>query len=194
MRKGVWKMSTEKEKMIQGEMYDPSDELLMKERTNARDVIHQFNHSVSREERTALLKSLFGKTGNSIHIEPTLRVDYGYNIHVGENFFANFNTVILDVCPVRFGDNAMLGNGVSIVTPEHPLDAKGRNSGYEFGRPITIGDNCWIGTGATIVGGVVLGNNVVVAAGAVVTKSFPDNVLLAGVPARVVKEIDQNPE
>src|SRR5699024_1314431 len=118
--------------------------------------------------------------GETIGIEPRFQVDYGYNSHVGENFFANFNCVFLDVCPIRFGKNAMLGPGVHIITPEHPLNPTERNSGYEFGRPITIGDNCWIGGNATIIGGVTLGDNVVVAAGATVTKSFGDNVVIGG--------------
>ena len=129
--------------------------------------------------------------GETIGIEPRFQVDYGYNIHVGENFFANFNCVFLDVCPIRFGKNAMLGPGVHIITPEHPLNPTERNSGYEFGRPITIGDNCWIGGNATIIGGVTLGDNVVVAAGATVTKSFGDNVVIGGVPALVIREIEE---
>lgn len=183
-------MKTEKEKMIAGEMYSPEDEQLVKERTSAHLKAQEFNRSETDKERQAIIKELFGSTGERITVEPTFRVDYGYNIHVGEDFYANFNCVFLDVCPIRIGKNAMLGPGVNLVTAEHPLEAEARNSGYEFGRPITIGDNCWIGASATIVGGVTLGDNVVVAAGAVVSRSFPDNVVVGGVPAKILKSID----
>lgn len=183
-------MSTEKEKMLAGEMYSPEDPQLLKERAEARQLTQEFNGPVSYERRYTILKELLGTMGESIGIEPSFQVDYGYNIHVGENFFANFNCVFLDVCPIRFGKNAMLGPAVHILTPEHPLNPTERNSGYEFGRPITIGDNCWIGGNVTIIGGVTLGDNVVVAAGATVTKSFGDNVVIGGVPARVLREIE----
>lgn len=183
-------MRTEKEKMIAGEQYFPADEQLVKERVFAHSKAHEFNQADSDEIRKELIQALFGSTGKNITVEPTFRTDYGYNIHVGENFYANFNCVFLDVCPIIIGENVMLGPGVSLVTPEHPLEAEARNSGYEFGRPITIGDNCWIGTNVTIVGGVTLGNNVVVAAGAVVKKSFSDNVVIGGVPAKIIKNID----
>lgn len=183
-------MTSEKEKMIAGEFYNPADKELAADRKSGHDRAERFNKAANDEERRAMVKDLFGSTGHNITVEPSLRVDYGYNIHVGEEFYANFNCVFLDVCPIRIGDNAMLGPGVSLVTPEHPLNPVERNSGVEFARPITIGDNCWIGTNATIVGGVTLGDNCVVAAGAVVTKSFTDNVVLAGVPAQVIREIE----
>lgn len=183
-------MKTEKEKMQTGAMYRPSDPELIKERKEGHNKAELFNRADTDDERTSIIKGMFGSTGKAVHVEPTVRVDYGYNIHVGENFYANFNCVFLDVCPIRIGENAMLGPGVSLVTPEHPLHPEERNSGLEFGRPITIGDNCWIGANATVVGGVSLGDNVVIAAGAVVTRSFPDQVVLAGVPAKVIKNIE----
>lgn len=183
-------MTTEKEKMIAGLMYSPADEALMQERAQARQVMQKYNGPISYEERGTLLKNLFGSTGEKLTIEPNFQVDYGSNIHVGEKFYANFNCVFLDICPIRIGNNAMFGPSVHLLTPEHPLDPTERNSGYEFGRPITIGDNCWIGGNVTVIGGVTLGDNVVIAAGATVTRSFGDNVVLAGVPARVIKEID----
>lgn len=182
-------MGSEKEKMIAGAMYDPSDPVLVQERQAGHLKAQAFNRASNDGERNAIIRDILGSTGKHITVEPGLRVDYGNNIHVGENFFANFNCVFLDVCPIKIGDNAMLGPGVSIVTPEHPLEPEERNSGFEFGRPILIGDNCWIGANATIVGGVTLGNNVVVAAGAVVTRSFSDNVLIGGVPAEIIKKI-----
>ncbi|WP_368644946.1 sugar O-acetyltransferase [Alkalibacterium putridalgicola] len=185
-------MKTEKEKMTGGEMYRPDDQQLVTERRAAHLKAQAFNRAETDQERQEIIKELFGSTGENITVEPTFRTDYGQNIHVGENFYANFNCVFLDVCPIRIGKNAMLGPGVSLVTPEHPLEAEARNSGYEFGRPIVIGDNCWIGTNATIVGGVTLGDNVVVAAGAVVKKSFPDNVIIGGVPAGIIRTIDND--
>ncbi|GAB2318119.1 maltose acetyltransferase domain-containing protein [Alkalibacterium sp. s-m-22] len=185
-------MQSEKEKMTAGEMYDPSDPELIKGRRKGHYRAQDFNRADTDEERKRIIKDLFGTTGETIKVEPTVRVDYGYNIHVEENFYANFNCVFLDVCPIRIGKNAMLGPGVSIVTPEHPLLPAERNSGYEFGRPVTVGDNCWIGADATIVGGSELGNNVVVAAGAVVNGVFPDNVVIGGVPARIIKNIPVN--
>lgn len=182
-------MLSEKEKMIAGELYNPLDATLVEERTAGHQTAQRFNRADTDDERRNIIRTLFKTTGNNITVEPALRVDYGYNIHVGDGFYANFNCVFLDVCPIYIGKNAMLGPGVSLVTPEHPLTPEERNSGLEFGRPITIGDNCWIGTNATIVGGVSLGNNCVVAAGAVVTKSFNDNVVLAGVPAKVIKNL-----
>ncbi|EGC40156.1 hypothetical protein DICPUDRAFT_52190 [Dictyostelium purpureum] len=181
---------TEKEKMIAGQFYLASDAELVRERLEARQVIHKFNNSLDVEERKQLVKKLFGTTGENIYLEPTLRLDYGYNIHVGENFYANFGAVFLDVCPIRIGKNCMLASNVQLLTAAHPLDPYERcDKGIEFGKPITLGDNCWLGGGVIIIPGVTLGNNVVVGAGAVVTKSFGDNVVLAGNPAKVIKTI-----
>jgi len=182
---------TEKEKMLSGEYYDPSDAELVKLRLNARLQTEQLNQtSVSQaEQRVAIIKSLFGSTGQSIHIESTFNCDYGVNIHVGENFYANFGCVILDVAEVRIGNNCFIAPQVGIYTATHPIDPIQRNSGLEYGKPVMIGDNCWIGGHATINPGVTLGNNVVVASGAVVTKSFADNVVIGGNPARVIKRI-----
>lgn len=182
-------MGTEKEKMIAGKLYRPQDPELLEDRARAHALAEEYNEPEKRLNRDQLIRELFGTTGEKIHVEPNVRVDYGYNIHVGENFYANFDCTFLDVCPIRIGDNAMLGPDVNLYTPEHPLHPVERNGGMEFARPITIGDNCWIGGNATIIGGVTLGDNVVVAAGSVVTKSFPDNVVVAGNPARVIKEV-----
>lgn len=183
---------TEYEKMISGQMYNPLDKHLMKLRQSAREQIYQFNTSKpkSLKKRTKILKKLFGSTGKNIYIEPNLRVDYGCNIHVGENFYANFDCIILDVAPVRIGKNCMLAPNVKILTATHPIDAQERISGIEYAQPITIGDNCWLGAGAMILPNVSLGNNVVVAAGAVVTRSFGDNVVIGGCPARVLRELN----
>jgi maltose O-acetyltransferase len=183
-------MKTEKEKMIAGEMYKPHDKELIEARERAHGLAHMYNDLEDAEARSELIRQIFGSTGEEIKVEPSIRVDYGFNVHVGETFYANFDCIFLDICPIRIGRNAMLGPRVSLVTAEHPLNPVERNSGLEFGRPITIGDNCWIGSDATIIGGVTLGDNVVVGAGSVVTKSFPDNVVIAGNPARIIKKVE----
>lgn len=182
-------MKTEKEKMCAGEVYNPQDNELVKEREHAHGLTHMYNQLEDDYARDKLIRNIFHTIEGSIRVEPGLRVDYGYNIRVGDNFYANFNCVLLDACPITIGKNALLGPGVSLVTPDHPLDSVQRYNGLEFAKPITIGDNCWIGANATVIGGVTLGDNVVIGAGAVVTKSFGDNVVLAGVPARVTKTI-----
>ncbi|MGB3161874.1 sugar O-acetyltransferase [Carnobacterium sp.] len=183
-------MRTEKEKMINGEMYDASDVELSKARKNAQERLRAFNQSLELKENNAIIKDLFGTTGKSYHINSGLIVDYGFNIHIGENFYANFNCTLLDICPITIGKNCMLAPNVQLYTATHPLDPEKRNTSIEYGKPITLGDNVWIGGGAIIIPGVSLGNNVVVGAGAVVTKSFPDNVVLGGNPAKIIKVLE----
>lgn len=186
-------MKTEKEKMLAGEMYNPADSVLLKEREEARCKVRIYNQTLEneRDNRTKLLKELLGSTGETICMEPNIRFDYGYNTHVGENFFANFDCAILDVCEVRFGDNCMLGPGVHIYTATHPLHPTERNSGKEYAKPVTIGNNVWIGGGAIINSGITIGNNAVIASGAVVTKDVPDNSVVGGNPAKVIKQINE---
>ncbi|WP_421385217.1 sugar O-acetyltransferase [Bacillus salacetis] len=185
-------MKSEKERMLAGEMYDPADPELIKERQEARRLVRLYNQTTETEgdKRVALLKELLGTTGEQVYMEPNIRFDYGYNTHVGENFFANFDCTILDVCEVRFGDNCMLAPGVHIYTATHPLDPAERNSGREYAKPITFGDNVWIGGSSIINPGVTVGDNVVIASGAVVTKDIPDNVVVGGNPARIIKQLD----
>lgn len=182
---------TEKEKMIKGEMYLADDEVLVKERLNARRLFREFNSTLETEleKRTEILKKLFGEVKGKIYIEPTFKCDYGYNIKVGENFYANYDCVMLDICPITIGNNVFLAPGVHIYTATHPLDPIERNSGYEYGKPVKIGDNVWIGGRAVICPGVTIGDNVVVAAGAVVTKNVPNNVVVGGNPAKIIKSI-----
>lgn len=144
----------------------------------------------SRSGGTELLKKLLGKTGENLIVEPPFTCDYGYNIEVGENFYANVNLVILDGAKVRIGDNAFIAPNVGIYTAGHPLDASDRNKGLEYAYPITIGNNVWIGAGAIILPGVTIGNNVVIGAGSVVTKNIPAYSLAVGNPCRVIKRID----
>lgn len=185
-------MRTEKEKMLHGELYNPADEQLTKERIRARTLTRQYNQTLETEiaKRTEILKELFGSTGSSFYVEPTFRCDYGYNIHVGENFYANFDCVILDVCEVRIGDNCLMAPGVHIYTATHPLQPYERISGMEFGKPVNIGNNVWIGGGAIINPGVTIEDHVVVASGSVVTKDIPKAVVVAGNPAKIIKRID----
>jgi len=182
---------TEKEKMIKGEMYLADDEVLVTERLNARRLFRKFNSTLETEleKRTEILKELFGEVAGKIYIEPTFKCDYGYNIKVGENFYANYDCVMLDVCPITIGNNVFLAPGVHIYTATHPLDPIERNSGYEYGKPVKIGDNVWLGGRAVICPGVTIGNNVVVAAGAVVTKDVPNNVVVGGNPAKIIKKL-----
>ncbi len=191
---------TEKQKMIAGLLYDAYDEELIRERKEARRLVRLFNNTSEDEtqERERLLKQLFGSTGNRLNIEPSFRCDYGYNIHVGENFFANFDCVILDVCEVTIGDNCMLGPKVCLYTPVHPFDKEerkvqpinGKLALMEYGKPITIGDDVWIGGSAVINPGVTIGSNVIVASGSVVVKDVPDNVIVGGNPARILRTLE----
>ncbi|GIO27867.1 sugar O-acetyltransferase [Ornithinibacillus bavariensis] len=185
-------MKNEKEKMVNGELYNPADPVLVADRINARRLTRLYNQTVETEleKRTEILKDLFGSTGSEIYVEPSFRCDYGYNIHVGENFYANFNCVFLDVCKISIGDNCFIAPGVHIYTATHPLNAKERTSGVEFGKAVSIGDNVWIGGGSIINPGVTIGNNVVIGSGAVVTKDVPDNVVVGGNPAKIIKQIE----
>ena len=179
---------TEKEKMLAGQLYNPADKELANIRTHARTILKEFNDSEDNN-KSYILKQLFGKTGENIYVEPYFHCDYGENIYVGENFYANFDCVILDVCKVTIGKNCMLAPKVCIFTATHPVDAQLRISGVEYGKPVTIGDNVWIGGGAIINPGVTIGNNVVVASGAVVVKDVPDNVVVGGNPAKIIKNL-----
>lgn len=175
------------EKMIAGQLYRPSDPELAQLNRHASNVCFDFNHS--RDNRSDLLKDLFGRTGQQFYIEQGFYCDYGCNIFVGEHFYCNADVTILDVCPVIIGDNCMIAPKVGIYAATHPLDPVQRNSGQELGQPITIGNNVWIGGGATICPGVTIGNDAVIAAGAVVVKDVPPRVVVGGNPARILKEI-----
>lgn len=186
-------MKTEKEKMLQGELYLPSDKELTEERLRARMLTRLYNQTAEKDDalRHALLRQLFGSLGESICIEPPFRCDYGYNIHVGENFNAHFDCLILDVCRVTIGKNCLMAPGVHIYTATHPVDARERSRCAEYGKPVTIGDNVWIGGRAVINLGIAIGNNVVIASGSIVTRDVPDNVVVGGNPAKIIKYLEK---
>lgn len=181
----------EREKMVAGLPYDPYVPELIADRERARRLTRAFNATTETEggRRQDLLRELFGACGRNPTIEPTLRVDYGYNISIGDDFFANFDCVFLDCGPVIIGHKVLFGPGVHVYTVNHPLDPTERAQGVEFTRPITIGDNVWVGGRAILSPGVTIGANSVIAAGSVVTKDVPPNALVAGVPGKVIKEI-----
>ncbi|WP_071130556.1 chorismate mutase [Enterococcus timonensis] len=183
---------TEKEKMIAGQFYFAQDTELVASRKEARRQMKKINAQEDDQLRQQLVQEVFGTSGNHLYVEPNITFDYGFNIHVGENFYCNFNNIFLDTCPIIIGDNVMFGPNVQLYTATHPLEPVKRNSGLEYGKPIQIGDNAWFGGGVVILPGVTLGDNVVVGSGSVVTKSFGDNVVLGGNPARVIKKITEN--
>ncbi|MFC7019033.1 MULTISPECIES: sugar O-acetyltransferase [Haloarcula] len=184
-------MPSEKAKMLAGELYDPSDPQLVAERRAARERTSTYNETSpgETERREELVEDLFGSIGGEVKIEPPFRCDYGYNIRVGADFYANFGCVILDVCRVEFGDDCMLGPGVHVYTATHPLDAAERSAGAEYGKPVTVGDDVWIGGKAVLNPGVTVGDGSVVGSGAVVTEDVPAGVVVQGNPASVVREL-----
>lgn len=184
----------QKERMLAGLPYKAWLDGLSEERLDLRLKIHKFNSCSpdKKDEMKAMIKDIVGKCGNDIFIEPPFHCDYGKNIEVGENFYANFNCVILDVGKVKIGNNVMFAPNVCIYTAGHPIHPESRNSGYEYGISITIGDNVWVGGSVVINPGVHIGNNVVIGSGSVVTKDIPDNVIAVGNPCRIVREITED--
>jgi maltose O-acetyltransferase len=183
-------MNSERRKMTAGEMYEPMDPELVAGRDRARELGLALSATRPSEpgERRRILRELFGAGGDSVVLEPPFFCDYGFNIELGERVFFNFNCVILDVCPVRIGSHTLFGPAVQILTPMHPLDAELRR-GKEFGKPVEIGSDVWVGGGAIILPGVVIGSRTVIGAGSVVTRDVPEGVLAAGNPCRVLREI-----
>jgi maltose O-acetyltransferase len=183
----------QKERMLNELPYKSWLDGLPEERKAVRVKIREYNmlEPGDRDRRNDLIREILGKTGKELFIEVPFRCDYGYNIEVGENFYANFNLVILDVAKVKIGDNVMMAPNVAIYTAGHPVHPVSRNSGYEYGIPITIGNNVWIGGNVVINPGVNIGDNVIIGAGSVVTKDIPANMIAVGNPCRSVKEITE---
>jgi maltose O-acetyltransferase len=184
-------MASERDKMVAGELYDPFDPELVRMRVRARDLLQAINATSEAESdaRRAHTTALFGAGGESVWLQPPFFCDYGVNIALGERVFFNFNCVILDICPVTIGDFTLLGPGVQILAAMHPMDAALRRR-QEYGRPVTIGDDVWLGAGALVLPGVTIGSRTVIGAGSVVTRDVPADVLAVGNPCRVVRAID----
>lgn len=185
---------TEKEKMLNQMMYNGGvDEELAQERMKCKDLCYEFNNirPSQIEEQKKKIKEIVGKTKSSFYITGPFWCDYGYNIELGENFYANHNLVILDCTKVVFGDNVLIGPDCGFYTAGHPIDAERRNAWLEYAYPITVGNNVWIGGGVRVMPGVNIGNNVVIGGGSVVTKDIPDNVVAVGNPCCVIREITE---
>lgn len=184
-------MSTEKQKMLRGELYNAIDTELSDERRQARLLLKQLNDTRDdqQELRLQILKDLIPSQGAGLWIEPPFYCDYGSNISAGDKVFFNFNCVVLDVMKVTIGSNVLVGPSVQIYTATHPMDWKERATGLEFARPITIGSDVWIGGGAIICPGVTIGSRSVIGAGSVVAKDVPDDVFAAGNPCKVIRTL-----
>jgi maltose O-acetyltransferase len=183
-------MKSERQKMLDGELYNPMHPGLIAARTRARDLCQALNATPETEQtkRRLILRDLFGAGGDSVWMQPPFYCDYGSNIELGERVFFNFNCVVLDVCCVRIGDFSQFGPAVQIYTATHPFGAELRRR-QEFGKPVGIGSDVWIGGGAIILPGVTIGSCTVIGAGSVVTRAIPAGVFAAGNPCRVIREI-----
>lgn len=182
----------EKDKMRAGMMYDANnDRELIAERLECKELCRDYNDLRPRETeaREALLRKILGGTGEGLLIEQPFHCDYGYNIRVGNNFYANFNLVILDEASVTFGDNVFIAPNCGFYTAGHPVDAVERNKGLEYARPISVGSNVWIGAGVSVLPGVTIGDNCVIGAGSVVVKDIPPYSIAVGNPCKVIKTI-----
>lgn len=179
-------MNCEKDKMIAGQLYDPGDHQLVRERARNQELQRRYNTTTvsDQDTRTTILDEWLGGRGAGCALRTPFYADYGYNIHLGDNVFFNYGCVILDVCEVLIGDMTQIGPYVQILTADHPRDAASRDAGLEFGQPIKIGRNVWIGGGAMILPGVEIGDDAIIGAGAVVTRDVAQGVTVAGNPAR----------
>lgn len=183
-------MKSEKDKMLSGEYYNADDKELVAERDYAKSLTFEFNNTRPNKkvQKQEVLSKLL-KSKGEFNIEAPFHCDYGYNIEIGENFYANYGCTILDVNKVKIGDNVLFGPNVQIYTANHPIDPIERLSGKEYAKPIRIGNNVWIGGGAIICPGVKIGDNVTIGAGSVVTKDISANVLAVGNPCMVIRNI-----
>ena len=181
----------ELEKMLAGQLYLASDDLLVAMRNRARTLFMQYNQTLNTDQvtRTKILTTLLGKSGQLIDIQPPFYCDYGTHIHLGENVFINYNCTILDCALVTIGNNVFMGPNVSLYAATHPVIASERIKGPELAQPITIGDNVWLAGNVTICAGVTIGANTTIGAGSVVTRDIPANVLAVGNPCRVIRSL-----
>jgi maltose O-acetyltransferase len=175
---------SEKRKMLTGSLYRGSDSELVEDRARALAMLRAFNASDDAAARAAMLARLFGRLGAGAMINPSFACDYGYNIVIGRNFFANYNCVFLDCAPIVIGDDVQIGPAVQIYTAQHPTDPVARRSGLETAHPVSIGDNVWVGGAAVICPGVTIGDDAVIGAGSVVTRDVAAGAVVAGNPAR----------
>ncbi len=187
---------SEKERMLAGEMYVAKDEELAADCKKSRQITRLFNNTTEEQQeyRKELITELFEQVGNNCYIEPPFRCDYGCNISVGDNFYANFDCIILDVNKVHIGNNVLFAPRVNVFTAGHPVSASIRNELLEYGRPITIGNDVWVGGNTVINPGVTIGDNVVIGSGSVVTKDIPSGVVAAGNPCKVIRKINEEDE
>lgn len=184
---------TEKEKAALGLLYNNNyDKELIEERLDCQTMCHKYNQLLPREmeKRQQLIRQILGDIGDGFQIESPFHCDFGYNIHIGKNFYANYNFVILDEAPVTIGDHVFIAPDCGLYTAGHPINATQRNEGLEYAKPITIGNHVWIGGGVKVMPGVTIGNNVVIGSGSIVTKDIPDGVIAAGNPCKIIREID----
>lgn len=177
--------------MLSGRIYDATHPRLIEKLAETREALWEYNNIRPGDivAQNAILRRLLGRTGRNFHFNQPFRCDYGCNISIGENFFANFNLTILDEAPVVIGDDAFIGPNVSIYTACHPIEADKRSTRQEWAEPVTIGNDVWIGGSATILPGVTIGDRVVIGAGAVVTKDVPPDCVVGGNPAKIIKRI-----
>ena len=182
---------TEREKMLAGKLYLPTDAELTRMHLKARKLIHQFNFLQPEDvsQRMQIAKRLFGNIGNNFTVKPPFYCDYGCHIFAGDNLYINYDCTILDCNFVHLGNNVLIASKVQIYTAYHPTNPQTRLSGRELAAPVTIGDNVWLGGGVIICPGVTIGSNVTIGAGSVVTKDIPDNVVAVGNPCRVIKTV-----
>ncbi len=185
---------TQRERMTSGIDYFPLDQELENDRNYAKNLCYDINHTRPSQlkERKEYIKTLMGSLGNDFYIEPPFFCDYGYNIHLGNGFYCNHNLVILDCAEVKIGRNCFIAPHVGLYTACHPIEAAKRNAFIEHAKPITIGDNVWIGGGVTVLPGVTIGDNVIIGAGSVVVKDIPSNVIAVGNPCKAIKEVAVN--
>ena len=184
---------TEQERMLTGRLYHAGDAALSAARDRAKHLTWRYNQMdpTDWDGRTALLCKLLGCLGADSWIEPPFRCDYGTQITIGDHFFANYDCIFLDVAPIRIGAHVMFGPRVCLYTAGHPTVPEVRDTGLEFGLPITIGDSVWIGGNTVVLPGVTIGSGTIIAAGSVVTKDIPSGVIAAGNPCRILREITE---